>query len=342
MDLSLPSYSFILSENCFAPEKDSHNASKTKHEISKINHLILKNKIIPKNNKTMRIKCIVLVLVQCTLSLAQVSIGTSSLDPSAVLQLSSPENNKGFLPPRMDTATRNSISNPAEGLTIYNTEMKCLETYNGARWMNCRYIPSLSSTDLYSPVTGKIWMDRNLGAARVATSIDDFNGYGSLFQWGRAADGHQLINWTNATTGTPVTTTTSSTLNNTPSNATFIIALTTPYDWRQNPNNDLWQGATGTNNPCPSGYRVPTETEWQAEINSWETATLAGAFASPLKLCATGVRSSGNGLVMATNDGCYWSSTVSGSKSRFLNFNSSVNWYDFERGYGISIRCIKN
>jgi uncharacterized protein (TIGR02145 family) len=239
----------------------------------------------------------------------------------------------------MTTEERNAISSPVAGLTIYNTNLKSLETYDGVRWINYR---SITSTDVLNPITNQIWMDRNLGATQVATSSTDFNGYGSLFQWGRAADGHQLINWTNATTGTPVTTTTSNTLNDTPSNATFIIALTTPFDWRQNPNNDLWQGATGTNNPCPSGYRVPTESEWQAEINSWDTSTLTGAFASPLKLCATGVRARGTGSVSATTTGYYWSSTVSGSNSRFLNFNSSVNWDNFERGNGISVRCIKN
>jgi hypothetical protein len=47
---------------------------------------------------------------------------------------------------------------------------------------------------------GKIWMDRNLGASRVATSSTDSVGFGDLYQWGRAKDGHQLR--TSATTAT--------------------------------------------------------------------------------------------------------------------------------------------
>ena len=40
-------------------------------------------------------------------------------------------------------------------------------------------------------LTGKIWMDRNLGATQVAQSSSDKASYGYLFQWGRSSDGHQ-------------------------------------------------------------------------------------------------------------------------------------------------------
>nr|MBS0037248.1 hypothetical protein [Saprospiraceae bacterium] len=42
-----------------------------------------------------------------------------------------------------------------------------------------------------NPITGDIWMDRNLGASQAATASDDENSFGDLFQWGRFADGHQ-------------------------------------------------------------------------------------------------------------------------------------------------------
>ncbi len=45
--------------------------------------------------------------------------------------------------------------------------------------------------DVTNPETGRIWMDRNLGASRVATSPVDPEGYGDRYQWGRPADGHQ-------------------------------------------------------------------------------------------------------------------------------------------------------
>jgi hypothetical protein len=38
---------------------------------------------------------------------------------------------------------------------------------------------------------GKVWMDRNLGASKVASSITDTSAYGDLYQWGRGSDQHQ-------------------------------------------------------------------------------------------------------------------------------------------------------
>ena len=54
---------------------------------------------------------------------------TQGAHPSAALELRS--TTQGFLPPRLDTAQRDAIQNPAKGLLIYNTEKKTLETYDG-------------------------------------------------------------------------------------------------------------------------------------------------------------------------------------------------------------------
>jgi hypothetical protein len=39
--------------------------------------------------------------------------------------------------------------------------------------------------------TGKVWLDRNLGARQVCTSSTDAACFGDLYQWGRAKDGHE-------------------------------------------------------------------------------------------------------------------------------------------------------
>lgn len=48
--------------------------------------------------------------------------------------------------------------------------------------------------EILNPITNRIWMDRNIGAARVAESTSDELAYGDLYQWGRFSDGHQCRN----------------------------------------------------------------------------------------------------------------------------------------------------
>jgi hypothetical protein len=199
--------------------------------------------------------------------------------------------------------------------------------------------------NLVTSATGEVWLDRNLGATQVATSSTDHLAYGSLYQWGRGTDGHQLINWTGSTTGTAVngTTTTLST-SDAPVDSLFIKMPNTPYDWRSGQNDNLWQGVNGINNPCPAGYRVPTETELDAERASWSNNNAAGAFASPLKLPLTGYRSHDDGVfVYVSTYGYLLSSTVIDIESRVLYFSSNASaMFPGRRGHGLSVRCIKD
>jgi uncharacterized protein (TIGR02145 family) len=189
--------------------------------------------------------------------------------------------------------------------------------------------------DVTNPATGKIWMDRNLGATQAATSSTDVNAYGDLYQWGRRSDGHQCRN-------SATTTTLSST--DQPAHGDFITINSGNYDWRSPQNTNLWQGVNGINNPCPSGYRLPTDAELDAERSSWNQNNSAGAFASPLKLPMAGYRDLSSGsLAIVGTYGAYWSSTVNGTSSNLLDFNSSnaymANYY---RADGVSVRCLKD
>jgi uncharacterized protein (TIGR02145 family) len=184
-----------------------------------------------------------------------------------------------------------------------------------------------------NPTTGKIWMDRNLGASRVATSSTDAEAYGDLYQWGRAADGHQIR--TSGTTSTLSTT-------DVPGHANFILASS---DWRSPLNTNLWQGVNGVNNPCPSGFRIPTEAELEAERLSWGSNNAAGAFGSPLRFTVAGLRVRSDGsLFDVGSGGNYWSSsTPNASYSRSLYISSSnAMWNNYDRATGRSVRCIKD
>ena len=184
--------------------------------------------------------------------------------------------------------------------------------------------------------TGRIWMDRNLGASQVATSLTDVNAYGDLYQWGRGTDGHQCRN--SATT--PI-----QSCSDQPAHGDFIY--TSVSDWRNPPNANLWQGVNGINNPCPSGFRVPTEAEFNVERLSWNSQDASGAFNSPLKLTYAGGRDAGNAVLYAFDiNGFYWTSTLDAgfnNQPRYLGFFGGGSSLDLSsQGFGLPVRCIKD
>lgn len=87
--------------------------------------------------------------------------------------------------------------------------------------------------------TGRVWMDRNLGAQRPSVNSKDFKAFGDLYQWGRPKDGHQIR---------------SSKLqqlkskSNRPEHANFIISPSIPHHWQSNAASPrTWDM---NNNPC--------------------------------------------------------------------------------------------
>jgi uncharacterized protein (TIGR02145 family) len=188
--------------------------------------------------------------------------------------------------------------------------------------------------------TGKTWMDRNLGATQAATNIQDPAALGYLFNWGRAAEGHHFRaagkTSTNATTAVP-------NLGNA-WDGLFIFENIVPLDWLTPQDGTLWEGVNGTNNPCPSGYRLPTNAEWEAERVTWSPANANGAFASPLKLTMAGLRFNDNGSVGSVGEiGYYWSSDNNTNYARALSISYINNLMNnFARANGFCVRCIKD
>ena len=185
--------------------------------------------------------------------------------------------------------------------------------------------------------SGMIWMDRNLGAERVAQSSTDSIAYGHLYQWGRNSDGHQCR-------VSPVRQEVISIDN--PGHGDFILNNNPILNWRSPKNDNLWQGVNGINNPCPTGFRLPTQVEWQVEYQSWSSPNAAGAIASPIKLTLGGIRTYNLALLHQVGSvGYYYHSTLLNygdySGVMILTGSSAVTDWNY-RTAGASVRCRKN
>lgn len=64
-----------------------------------------------------------------------IAIGNNTIDTKAILDIQS--TTKGVLFPRMTTTERDAISEPTEGLILYNTTLSKLQCYDGTTWQSC-------------------------------------------------------------------------------------------------------------------------------------------------------------------------------------------------------------
>ena len=193
------------------------------------------------------------------------------------------------------------------------------------------YGSSIQFTPNWATVTinGKVWAAANLGASVIATAAStNSNMFGFYYQWGRGSDGHQLSSST--TTSTIAT-------SSIPGNSNFITNISGVYyfDWMTVQNLTLWQGVDGQNNPCPSGYRLPSATE------------LKSAY-STLKIPNNGYRRAQDGALVATNWGYLWTSDYrTNSKNGYSYWRADEYEKDnsvvgSDNANGFPIRCIQN
>jgi uncharacterized protein (TIGR02145 family) len=125
--------------------------------------------------------------------------------------------------------------------------------------------------------------------------------------------------------------------------------------------NDAWvDGSKTANDPCPTGYRVPTQAQWSL-VASYNAQTITGTFgdsetnfgaarhfgagANKLTLPAAGYRNNSDGALNGRgNFGYYWSSTENSTNStvaRYLLFGSNpANMGNANRSSGFSVRCV--
>ena len=194
-----------------------------------------------------------------------------------------------------------------------------------------------------SPYTGKVWLDRNLGAERVCQDSNDTQCFGDYYQWGREADGHEKR--TSSTT-----TVLSSSID--PAHSAHIISDFSSLDWTTadadgSLRSARWDKSDGTS-ICPVGFRVPTASELEAEfIDNNETNTTTKAFESFFKLGSAADRIgeviySDNPNIRAIK---LWSSTPSVDGSAELGIygtDSSRVFYEGDRARAYPVRCVED
>ena len=193
-------------------------------------------------------------------------------------------------------------------------------------------LPATICTVANSPTTTVDFLCHNLGADTALDSHTPVKGLnGDYYQWGRnapAADVDNLIGSWGSQGG--------------------------------NSNDGNWTPtAKGPEDPCPTGFRVPSQAEWTA-VNANNTASRTGTFTnSPtnfsaalhygpdantksLTLPAAGRYRTNGVLNNRGSNGYYWSSTENGSPAYNLTFNSSnvIPANNLNRNYGFSVRCI--
>ena len=102
-----------------------------------------------------------------------VGIGTDTIEPSALLDLNgsfnfSQKGFRGFLPPRLTTAQRNTIGSPAQGLLIFNTNDREYNFFGASGWESATPWKQSSSTKKLSYLLGNV----GVGTADPAYNFD--------------------------------------------------------------------------------------------------------------------------------------------------------------------------
>lgn len=188
-----------------------------------------------------------------------------------------------------------------------------------------------------SPHTGRVWLDRNLGASQVCTAYNDSACYGDYYQWGRGADGHQNSNSS--------TRTIQATSINNIGHGDFIKGHN---DWASVDSNGsqrhfIWSKFDGSS-VCPIGFRVPSITEIRVETLDCDVTNRDTAFSNFLKLPSAGNRGDFDGQMSSEGLGGYiWTNSINTSNAHFINFTQySAHEYPNNLTGGLSIRCIKD
>jgi uncharacterized protein (TIGR02145 family) len=218
-------------------------------------------------------------------------------------------------------------------------------------------------------IAAGVWKDflcHNLGAnTTVDPHLPAVGIHGAHIQWGKRgpnSTGDSRVDWQTAANNGPLGFGAAPTPGN-DNTVTVSGWSTTPaadYSWRTT------AGAKTANDPCPSGYRVPTSAEWSG-VTIYNTISRSGTWGSIntnyssaihygpnastklLTLPAAGIRSiaANNGAFASRgSNGYYWSSNegANSGPALLLAFINTDEYplFTSDRLFGMSIRCIED
>lgn len=217
---------------------------------------------------------------------------------------------------------------------------------------------------LYLPVQaedGKIWLNNNLGAnyanvdhsafnlTKQATSSTDINAMGSLLQWGRKADGHELVIRDLSISSDPsfkYGSATGQVATWSPTNPYRIFSTNgVPEEWSSlttPPPANRWLPSS-SNNPCPQGFKVPIGAEWQALITAVGGGANLYATNKKIKLTNAGMGTTGifNHTSSAYSAADGYLATYSGTNTLMDNTVYPGNYGNTSIVTAKSVRCIQ-
>jgi len=279
-------------------------------------------------------------------------VGKSGYIYASIIVDDSAGNNDGKFNVKCGIADRNYYGVP---LAIFDYPVTTLD-YSQFTIKATAYVISDDGGSIWLPIvspnTGAVWLNNNLNADYItvgnpyfdphkqAQTSKDPHAYGGLYQWGRKADGHQLVTYPDEATGV-ATNGTSDTKVDEPTNALFIMS---DSDWRVHPDQGLWKGLDAKNRVCPKKYRLATDNEWIAEYDGRGALGWTWLPPSFLKLSATGIRNHINGLVYASgHEAHYWTSTIFNTNmahTLFFNYYEDDSYtHQYEKADGNPVRC---
>ena len=281
----------------------------------------------------------------------------SAGDPSAILDVNS--STKGMLIPRMSTEQISSISNPADGLQVYNTTDGKLYIFVAAAnlWKEVSYGTGIIAIQTFETcgdnlvdmrdgqsyatveINGQCWMAENLNYGTMLPTGNYMNNNGTIEKY---------------------------CLNN---NTVYCDNLGGLYQWNEMMNYTSTPGAQGI---CPDGWHVPTDSEWYSMENfvdpainnpyqtGWrgnnggqklKSTAVGGSFnwqANPgtddygFTVRPGGYRNTSGYSSGITTNAAFWTSTQGCDREFYYGYNSILRYTTANGALGLSVRCIKD